>query len=37
MKLFIELRDGVTLQLPFREPSKVRHSSCDMLTTLIRV
>ncbi|KAL1942384.1 hypothetical protein VTO73DRAFT_5986 [Trametes versicolor] len=22
MKLFIELRDGVTLQLPFREPSK---------------
>lgn len=24
MKVFIELRDGVTLQLPFREPSKVR-------------
>ena len=23
MKVFIELRDGVTLQLPFREPSKV--------------
>ena len=27
MKIFIELRDGVTLQLPFREASKV----CDML------
>ena len=24
MKVFIELRDGVTLQLPFREASKVR-------------
>lgn len=37
MKLFIELRDGVTLQLPFREPSKVRHSSSDMPTPLIRM
>ena len=24
LKVFVELRDGVTLQLPFREASKVR-------------
>lgn len=37
MKLFIELRDGVTLQLPFREPSKVRCSPSHHLLSLIRV
>ncbi len=35
LKFFIELRDGVALQIPFREASKVRLSWMEPYTTVI--
>ena len=37
MKVFIELRDGVSLLLPFREASKVRASINTQRTSLTSV